>query len=394
MAQVGSNVGVLQQSLTGVTDAAGNPVVSADNTFGASPLGIAARTQALYGIPNANFNLTPPDPNSPIVENENDLPYWSISDQSDAVMSATSVFDETTLTYGVLLDPGTAAVNSSMTLTTRSYLLTDDNLALRQKALAVLEKSGTAAGTTQWNLTLSATYYDAAGSALSTAFIGTALDTGTWTSFSGTTTPGGSAINAAAQYVDLAFTMTATAAVTGSAKATVKSLLLATSTPGGGGAQSFQVSEVFSASDTWTRPTGVEYLTVLCVGGGGGGGGGGFRVSNNTVGTSFAVGGGGGGGGAFTYVSNLYIGDQTSVSIGVGAAGTGGAGTSFTKAAGVSAPLTAVNGGSGGAGGASSFGTYIVANGGGAGVGGTAVGTAGSSVLAAVGAGGTVTVGV
>ena len=369
MAQVGSNVGVLQQSLTGVTDAAGNPVVSADNTFGASPLGIAARTQALYGIPNANFNLTPPDPNSPIVENENDLPYWSISDQSDAAMSATSVFDEDTLTYGILLDPGTAAVDSTMTLTTRSYILTDDNVALRQKALAVLEKSGTAGGTaSEWNLTLSATYYDAAGSALSTAFIGTALDTGTWTSFSGTTTPGGSAISAAAQYVDLAFTMTATAAVTGSATATVKSLLLATSTPGGGGSQSFQVSEVFSASDTWNRPTGVEYLTVLCVGGGGGGGAGGLRRSNDTAGTSFAVGGGGGGGGAFTYVSNLYIGDQTSVSIGVGAAGTGGAGTSLTKVAGSAAQLTAVNGGSGGAGGASSFGTYIVANGGGAGV--------------------------
>jgi hypothetical protein len=361
MAQVGSNVGAVQQSLTGITDAAGNSVVSADNTFGGSPLGIAARAQALYGIPNANFNLTPPDPSSPIVENENELPYWSITNDSDGEMNATSVFDENALTYGILLDPGTAAVDSVMTLTTRSYLLTDDNLALRQRALAVIEKSGTAAGTTQWNLTLSATYYDPAGSALSTAFIGTALDTGTWTSFSGTTTPGGSAINAAAQYVDLQFKMTATAAVTGSAKATIKSLLLTTSTPGGGGgSQSFVVKEAFTASTTWTPPASVTALLFAgAIGAGGGGGSGSLAVSGQP---RRGAGAGGGGGAGFQFVTNLEINAGSAISVGIGA---GGAGGTAANASG-----TIVVGVNGAAGGATTFGSFLTVNGGGGGTGG------------------------
>jgi hypothetical protein len=373
MAQVGSNVGAVQQSLTGITDAAGNSVVSADNTFGGSPLGIAARAQALYGIPNANFNLTPPDPSSPIVENENELPYWSITNDSDGEMNATSVFDEDALTYGILLDPGTAAVDSVMTLTTRSYLLTDDNLALRQRALAVIEKSGTAAGTTEWNLTLSATYYDPAGSALSTAFIGTALDTGTWTSFSGTTTPGGSAINAAAQYVDLQFTMTATAAVTGSAKATIKSLLLSTSTPGGGGSQSFVVKEEFTSSTTWDPPASVSALLFAgAIGAGGGGGSGSLAVSGQP---RRGAGAGGGGGAGFQFVTNLEINAGSAISVGIGA---GGAGGTAANASG-----TIVVGVNGAAGGATTFGSFLTVNGGGGGTGGglTSAGGGGTAGL-------------
>ena len=140
----GSDGGFQANNRGGVIDAQGNTIVSADTTFGASPLGVAARTQALFGVPNANFNLTPPDPSSPIAANSNDLPYWTIDNVSSGVMTATSVFDATTQTWGVELNPGTAANGSTLTLSTRSYLLNDDNLSLRQRALAVLSKIGRA----------------------------------------------------------------------------------------------------------------------------------------------------------------------------------------------------------------------------------------------------------
>jgi hypothetical protein len=394
MNQVGSSKDIVSQSITGVTDDLGNSVVSTSTGFGGSPLGVSARAQALYGIANPNFNLTPPNPDSPIEDQSNPLPFWSIDNGSDGEMTATSVFDATTQTFGIELNPGTAAIDSTLTLTTRSYLLTDDNLALRQKALSVLSKSGTAAGTTQWNLTLTAIYYDATATALSTAVIGTALDTGTWTSISGTTTPGGSAISSAAQYVDLSFKMTATAAVTGSAKATIKSLLLTTSTPGGGGSQSFLVADTFTSSGDWTRPTGVDYLTAVVLVSGGGGGSGGSILDDvlTTSGTSIGqAGGGGGGGGFFAIARDLYVGGSGTWAVTIGAGGSGGTARTKVKASGSATPSyapTFAGGGLGSNGGATSFGTYITLAGG---IGGSASGIGGNSNThgAAFGAGGT-----
>jgi hypothetical protein len=359
MSQVGSTRDIISQSITGVTDDLGNAVVSSSTGFGDSPLGASAIAQALYGIANPNFNLLPPSPDSPIEQQSNPLPFWSIDNASEDEMTATSVFDETTLTYGIELNPGTAAIDSTLTLTTRSYLLTDDNLALRQKALSVISKSGTAGGTaSQWNLTLTAIYYDATDTALSTAVIGTALDTGTWTSISGTTTPGGSAINSAAQYVDLSFKMTATAAVTGSAKATIKSLILATSTPGGGGSQSFLVTEAFTSSGTWTRPTGVEYLVAVAgYSGGNGGVGGEGRITRAGISESPSN---GGQPGAYGLLRDLYVGDVSTVSVGIGAGGAGGAGGTATKAVGVTTSTINVDGAAGGIGGNTTFGSYLV----------------------------------
>ncbi len=372
MPTLGSDGGFQADNRGGIIDDQGNTIVTSDTSFAASPLGVAARTQALYGIPNANFNLTPPDPDSPIVANQNDLPYWSIEDLSDGQITATTVFDDATQTYGVELNPGTAATSSSLTLSTRSYILTDDNLALRQKALSVISKSGTAGGTaSQWNLQLSAIYYDANDTALSTAVIGTALDTGTWTSFSGTTTPGGSAINSAAQYVDLTYTLATTAAVTGSVKATIKSLLLTTTSPTTGGG--LLVTEMFTSGATWTKPTGVDYLVAaLVVGAGGGGGGGGIATGTGLNGTAFASGGSGGGGGGWVFVPNLYVPDA-SYSIGVGAGGAGGT-AAETYIKGIGTATTAIErlGGAGGVGGASTFGTIITSAGGGGGGAGTA----------------------
>jgi len=398
MPTLGSDGGFQADNRGGIIDDQGNTIVTSDTSFAASPLGVAARTQALYGIPNANFNLTPPDPDSPIVANQNDLPYWSIEDLSDGQITATTVFDDATQTYGVELDPGTAATDSSLTLSTRSYILTDDNLALRQKALSVLSKSGTAGGTaSEWNLQLSAIYYDANDTALSTAVIGTALDTATWTSFSGTTTPGGSAINSSAQYVDLTYTLATTAAVTGSVKATIKSLLLTTTSPTTGGG--LLVTEMFTSGATWTKPTGVDYLVAaLVVGAGGGGGGGGVATGTSIQGTATVSGGSGGGGGGWVFVQNLYVPDA-SYSIGVGAGGAGGtAAETYIKGIGTATSAIQRIGGDGGVGGASTFGTIITSAGGGGGLGGTAVsngstgttpkngGTAGATTVSIYGA--------
>lgn len=106
----------------------------------------------------------------------------------------------------------------------------------------------------------------------------------------------------------------------------------------GGTTVSFQT---FTASGTWTKPTGVKLVHVRCWGGGGGGG------------AKPTWGGGGGGGGAFvtgTFDASIL---PASVSVTVGAGGVGVSSSSGTN------------------GGASSFGSYLIANGGSRGVGGS-----------------------
>ena len=358
MATYGSNPSLSSQAIAGLVDELGNSLVSTSTSFGASPTGISIRTEALFGIANATFDLLPPDPEVKIGAS-NPLPFWDIEDLSSGSVTATSTFDETTGTWAVLIDPTTAGSADAFTLKTRSFFVTDDNLALRQQAYLTLEKVGTYSSTSQWAAVLSAEYFDHVGASLGTYAIGTVADNTTWTGISGFTTSGGSAISSSASYVDFSFTLTTTAAVTSSVKIKVKSALLYSSTSG---ASSFIVTERFDASTTWTRPTGVDYLlAVIAVGGGGGGNGG--NVSINDSNTLNAAGGNGGRAGGYAFLRDLALGTVTSVSVGIGAGGAGGTACTQTKPNPDSANYN-LTGGTGANGGATTFGSFLTATGG------------------------------
>ncbi|MFT3972182.1 MAG: DUF2793 domain-containing protein [Amaricoccus sp.] len=128
---------------------------------------------------------------------------------------------------------------------------------------------------------------------------------------------------------------------------------------GGGRLKSVQK---FTASGTWTRPSGIRLIVVEVIGGGGGGGG--------VSGAASSIGAAGGGGGG-AYNSLLIEDPAASYVVVVGSGGSSGANT----------------GGTGGTGGSSSFGGSIcAADGGDGGVGQTAGTAAGFSAGGAGGA--------
>jgi hypothetical protein len=355
MAQLGSNRITSAQSTNGVSDVSGVPLVSTFNDFGDSPLGIAARSQALYGIANAQFNLLPQNQDDEIVDFQNPLPYWSCENYSNGRIVPKSFYDTTTGTWSVELNPTAGSAADYLELRTRSFLLTDDNLALRQKAYLTMSKGTAYAGSTQFNVVLSAEYFDVNGASLSTYAIGTALDNTAMTSITGITTSGSAAISAAASYVDFTIKLTATATVTSGVKVYLKSFFVASSQAATG---SFQVTERFTSSGTWTRPTGVNYVTVVAMGGGSGGQGGQLTSVNTT--TSSAINGGAGGTTSnWAIVRDLYVGDVGSVVIGIGAGGAGGTARTFTKAAAATTQQAVIDGGSGADGGSTTFGSYL-----------------------------------
>ena len=386
MTYFGSNPNPLNFGFSSVIDQNGNLIVSPDNSFGASPLGEAARTQALYGIPNARFSLLPNDPLSNISV-ENPLPYWTA--ESFGSVSAISTYNDTEQTYSVTITPTTAGSGDFLTLKTRSYLLNDTDLNLRQKAFVSLTKNGTM-GTAEWAGVLTATYFDAAGAQLSSFAIGTVSSASSFTGISGFTTSGTAVIATAAQYVDIDFTVTASATVTGTATVSVESVLLQTSLAS---SQSFILTETFTSSSTWNSPTGVTALVALVGAGAGGGGAGGGLIGSSigASGTANAPASRGGGAGAWTIVRDVPVTSGSAYSVGIGAGGAGGTAQSFSKAFGGTA--TAItNQASGAAGGATTFGTFFsIAGGGGAtgavvSVTGThANGTAGTAGVASAG---------
>lgn len=104
-------------------------------------------------------------------------------------------------------------------------------------------------------------------------------------------------------------------------------------------------TRLFSASGTWTRPTGVRWALIWALGGGGGGGGAAGAASSGAA-------GGGGGAGGFA-MRLLDVSAVSSSTVTIGAAGIGGA----------------ASGGDGGAGEATSFGADVVVQGGSGGAG-------------------------
>jgi len=355
MAQFGSSDSYTSGNLSASQDPNGNAIISPSIAFGASPLGVAARTQTLYGIANANFDLTCADVGTAITV-DNAIPYWSL--ETDGSITTTMVYNETTQNWSVRIDPTGAATGDSAILKTRTYLLNDDALALRQKAFASLTKQGTT-GTAQWSIVLSATYFDEAGTQLSTYNIGTAADTGTWTGISGVTTSGSAAISSTAAYADIALTLTAAGSVSGTAKVDVNSVLIATSQSATG---SFLITQTFTSSGTWTRPTGVEYVTVTALGGGGGGYSGNLSAQRTNI--NSLVGGTGGTSSPWLIHENLNIGTVASVAVGIGAGGAGGTAMTFTKAAAGTA-ISSQTGAAGALGGATTFGAFLSVGGGG-----------------------------
>lgn len=373
--------------MAGLVDRFGVPVISTGNEFGDEQIGYAIRSGLLFGVQNSTFDYTPPDPTAEIQNSSNPLPFWQIDNASNGAdglpqIAGSAIFDSTTGTWGVNINPGTAAAGATYTLRTRSFVLNDDNLQLRQKAFATLAKVGTYAGSSQWNCVLRAIYWAHNGSAISTATIGTVYDNTTWTGISGFTTTSGTAFPSSADSVDLEFIFTTTATVSSSTSLTIKSLLLTTSSATSG---SFIVTETFSSSGTWTRPAGVTNLTaVVGIGGGGGGAGGGLMAGGlNIAGTVTTPNATGGGSSSWAILRDIYVGDINTVTVGIGTAGVGGSSVSFSKAAGATGSAVTANI-AGGAGGVTSFGTYMTIPGGGGGLTSSSGGTAGGAPTSSV----------
>ena len=104
-------------------------------------------------------------------------------------------------------------------------------------------------------------------------------------------------------------------------------------------------SVIFTSSQNWTVPLGVNRIKIIAIGGGGGGGGG----------YSSTYTGGGGGSGAIAYTEMMVSpGDELQIQIGAGgtggaggsspAAGTGG-GNTYVMPSGVNGSVCAANGG-------------------------------------------------
>lgn len=148
--------------------------------------------------------------------------------------------------------------------------------------------------------------------------------------------------------------------------------VISTSGGGGGGGSATPDHSIFTSSTSWTVPTNVTSVAILCVGAGGGGGG-----CDDTDET-----GGGGGGGALAYANSISTtpGETLTITVGTGGSGggtgggNGGAGGNSSVSRGATV-LCSAGGGSGGLGGRSSSnaagGTVITGTGGAGGAGGS-----------------------
>jgi hypothetical protein len=361
VAQFGSDRNIASQNMSVVTDPNGNLIVSADNSFGASPLGVAALTQSFIGVPNGTFNLLPFDPQSAITVS-NPLPYWDIS--ADDGFTSTMDFDDTLQAWSVQIDPtavGTAL--GTAVLKTKIPIVNDEGLLVRHFVSSTLINAAKAAGTDKWTMTLTSQYYDTTNTAIGTAWvIGSIGERGTATNISGYTNASG-AIPASAGSLEIAYSM-----VVGTASPTyvqkIKSITVATEygVIGGGGGGTTTI-DTFTESGTWTRPAGVEYVTVVAWAGGQGGQGGGCVTGRAILPPVFTANGGvGGATGYWAIVKDVYVGGTATatVSVGIGAGGSGGTAFSLTKPVGNTTTISQTNGANGSSGGNTTFGSLLV----------------------------------
>lgn len=418
MSQFGSNRSVSASIRSAVTDSNGNLIVSPDDGWTGSPLGVAARNQVTIGVPNGTFNLLPPDPVGEISQS-NLLPYWDWAPEEG--FTAAMSYDTTTQTNSVEIDPtavGTAL--GTAILRTRIQITNDEGLDIRQYVSSSLVQVAKAAGTDKWTATLTSQYYDTTGAAIGTPYvIGTIGERGTATNLASYTNASGPISTSAAE-LELAYKV-----VVGTASPTyalqIKSVMVATEygVIGGGGAgtgfiplsvitaagdlikgaaagsatvipqgNKDQVLTVtgtalgsvgwqdlpanptpswtyqeFTTSGTFTVPSGVSHVSVWATGGGQGGQAG--RVTSGSATTSSAIGGDGGRTSYWVLRRDIYVADVATVTIGIGAGGAGGTAITFSKAAGATTTKTTSAGEIPlASGGDTTFGTYFTVEGG------------------------------
>ena len=418
MAQFGSGRSIIAQNQSAVTDPNGNLIVSPDNTFTGSPLGVAALNQVNIGVPNGTFNLLPADPVGDITP-ANPLPYWDLYSDEGFVTSMS--YDTATQTNSVTIDPtavGTAL--GTAILKTRIPIISDDGLDVRHYVASSLVPIIKTAGADKWTATLTSQYLDTTGAAIGTPYvIGTIGERGTATVLASYTNASG-AISTSAAELEIAYKV-----VVGTASPTysldIKSVLVATEygVIGGGGTAGTgfiplsvitaagdlikgaaagsatviaqgskdQVLTVtgtalgsiawqdlpptptpawtyqeFTSSGTFTVPAGVSHVNVWATGGGQGGQSGRATSSNATA--AGGLGGSGGRSALWALRRDIYVGDVATVVIGIGAGGTGGTAITFSKAAGATTQKTTSPGDvTPGNGGDTTFGTYFTVQG-------------------------------
>lgn len=149
----------------------------------------------------------------------------------------------------------------------------------------------------------------------------------------------------------------------------------------GAGAGDNITFSVFYSDGTYTKPAGLKYASIVCLGAGAGGGSGRRGAASTN-----RAGGSGGGGGAMSSLVIPASSMPPSASVTIGIGGVGGAA--------ITADNTSGNNGS--AGGNTSFGSIVIASGGNGGNGGTtgsASGGAGGSMVASTPACGPYTMG-
>ena len=122
--------------------------------------------------------------------------------------------------------------------------------------------------------------------------------------------------------------------------------------------------QVFTASGTFTIPTGITAVRVTVIGGGGTGG----TAASGGTSTPSASGGGGGGGTAISYLTGLTPGATIAVTVGAAASASSIASgtqaiTTVTASGGANGALASNGASSGGAGGAASGGTLNISGG-------------------------------